>query len=204
MDIHFNSCRVIYNPFDIGSLRREAAEAPGDLPVEPYIVHVGAFRREKRHDILLQAYAKLRNPPLLKLFCDYHKELADLIDAYGLRDKVEIFGFRKNPYPYIRQAKLLVLSSEREGLPGVLIETLILQTPVVSTDCISGPSEILTGKLRNYLAEVNNPKELSEKMQYALSFYPSIEDKYVEKFSEERIFQQYIDMLENQKDNNDD
>lgn len=142
LGIKCNSNRVIYNPFNFNVIQEQGIEVPVYSSNENYIVHVGAFRKEKRHDILLEAYAKLINPPQLKLFCDYNDDLQKMIEGLKLEDKVEIFGFHKNPYPYIKNAKMLILSSEREGLPTVIIEALILNTPVVSTDCISGPSEI--------------------------------------------------------------
>jgi glycosyltransferase involved in cell wall biosynthesis len=70
-------------------------------------------------------------------------ELQALIDRFGLAKQVIVCPFRTNPYPLIANARLLVLSSDREGLPNVLIEALICHTPVVSTDCPSGPREIL-------------------------------------------------------------
>jgi len=177
------SNRVIYNPFDINKIKKNALENLDNIPNDNYIVHVGAYRKEKRHDILLQAYSKLNSPPKLKLLCDYNINLDNLIKKYNLENSVEVVGFQKNPYPYIKNAKLLVLSSDREGLPSVLIEALALKVPVVSTNCISGPSEILVGKLCNYLADVNNINDLSNKIQKALKTYPTIDDSYVDKFN---------------------
>lgn len=191
-----HSCKVIYNPFDIPMIQEDGEKRPKDLPDEDYMVHVGAFRQEKRHDILLEAYAKLINPPRLKLFCDYYEDLEKLIARFHLQEKVEIFGFRKNPYPYIKHAKLLILSSEREGLGNVLIEALILGTPIVSTDCISGPSEILTGELNQYLAKVNDSDDLSEKIKLALDHYPEINNVYLDKFNEENIYDVYIELFD--------
>ncbi|RLA57391.1 MAG: hypothetical protein DRQ78_13565 [Epsilonproteobacteria bacterium] len=190
-----HSCKVIYNPFDIYMIQKEGEKSPKDLPNENYMVHVGAYRQEKRHDILLEAYSKLINPPKLKLFCDYYEDLEKLIDKFALEEKVEIFGFRKNPYPYIKHAKLLILSSEREGLGNVLIEALILGTPIVSTDCISGPSEILVDELSKYLAKVNDSDELVKKIQLALDNYPCIDNSFVEKFKEGTIYNEYCTLL---------
>jgi len=192
--------RVVYNPFDFTKIERMGAYMPDDLPFGSYIIHVGAFRKEKRHDVLLKAYAKLTDPPKLLLMCKYDEKLQDMINHLGLTDKVKIFGFRSNPYPYINHAKLLILSSSREGLPTVLIEALALKTPVVSTDCISGPNEILTGSLSNYLAKVNDSSDLAEKIEEALVSYPKIDRQHYEKFSEESIFSQYRELLERRND----
>jgi len=109
----------------------------------------------------------------------------------GIKEQVEILGFMKNPYPVIKNAKLLILSSEREGLPTVLVEALILGTPVVSTNCISGPSEILTEDLSHYLSKVNDAEDLADKIAKALSSYIPITDSTVEKFSAGNIYKKY-------------
>lgn len=115
-----------------------------------------------------------------------------MIKDRSLEDKVVILGFKKNPYPYIKNAKCLVLSSEREGLPTILIESLILGTPVVSTNCISGPSEILTGELSKYLAKVNDSNDLALKMKQIIKNNIIIKDEYIAKFSENNIIEQYL------------
>lgn len=191
MGIGYNSCKVIYNPFDIEAIRKLGEDHTEKKIDGEYLLSASAFRPVKRHDILLEAYSKLENPLPLKLLCNSDPKLEKMIDALGIRNKVEILGFTKNPYPVIKNAKLLILSSEREGLPTVLIESLILGTAVVSTDCHSGPSEILTADLSPYLAKINDPEELSHKIKLALEYYPEIEDKYTDKFNAEVVFKKY-------------
>ncbi|WP_309498462.1 glycosyltransferase [Sulfurovum sp.] len=191
MGIGYSSCEVIYNPFDVEAIRELGEESAENKIEGEYLLSASAFRPVKRHDILLEAYSKLENPPPLKLLCNRNPKLEKMIDALGIGNKVEILGFTKNPYPVIKNAKLLILSSEREGLPTVLIESLILGTAVVSTNCHSGPSEILTADLSPYLAKINNPKELSDKIELALGHYPEIEDAYIEKFKAEAVFKKY-------------
>ena len=193
LDIDYRSCQTIYNPFNFEELRQLAREEL-DLLEQPYLLSASAFRFVKRHDILLAAYAKLKDPPPLKLLCPSNHDLLKLIKKFGLEERVEILGFKTNPYPYIKNAKILLLSSEREGLPTVLIEALILGTPIVSTDCISGPSEILTEELSQYLAKVNDSDDLSNKIQLALERYPIIKDEYIDKFNEEIIYEHYFDL----------
>jgi glycosyltransferase involved in cell wall biosynthesis len=192
MGIEYNSCEVIYNPFDIEAIRKLGEEKIQYKIEGEYLLSASAFRPVKRHDILLEAYSKLKDPPPLKLLCNTDPKLEKMIDMLGIRNKVEILGFAKNPYPIIKNAKLLILSSEREGLPTVLIESLILNTPVVSTDCYSGPSEILTGDLSVYLAKVNDPDDLSRKIASMFDYYPVIEESVLEKFSMDSIFRKYI------------
>jgi len=80
-------------------------------------------------------------------------------------------------------------------LPTVLIESLILGIPVVSTNCISGPSEILTGSLSKYLAEVNNVDDLASKIYQAMNEDVIIDEKELEKFSEDNIIKKYLNLI---------
>ncbi len=196
LGIDYATSRVIYNPFDKDLITKLGNEEYLDIPKEDYIVIAAAFRKEKRLDIALRAYAKLSNPPKFKLLCKKDEVLVKMIKDLELEDNVEILGFRKNPYPYMKHAKLLILSSEREGLPTVLIESLILGTSVVSTNCHSGPNEILTGELSYYLAKVNNPVDLSQKIVLALKKYPKIESIYTDKFSKEIVFYDYVSLFD--------
>jgi glycosyltransferase involved in cell wall biosynthesis len=88
-----------------------------------------------------------------------------IVYEYGLQEKVFFVGFLKNPYPIIKNAKALILTSEREGLPTVLIESLMLNTPVASFDCPSGPSEILTPYLRDWLVDLKDTSALASKIK---------------------------------------
>jgi glycosyltransferase involved in cell wall biosynthesis len=194
-NINEKEISTIYNPFDFNYIRNLGSEILDDIPNEDYIISASAFRPVKRHDILLDAYKKSGIKLKLILLCSNTKELLDMIKERDLENSVQILGFRTNPYPYIKNAKALILSSEREGLPTVLIESLILGIPVVSTNCISGPSEILTEKLSKYLVRVNDSDDLSLKMSQVLKDEIVIEDKYIEKFNEVNIINQYLELI---------
>ena len=84
------------------------------------------------------------------------------------------------------------MSSDSEGLPTVLIESLILGTPVVSTNCPTGPSEILTGDLARFLSPVGDHKSLARNMVDALSGYPAITESIIERYDSKHVAQQYI------------
>lgn len=186
---------TIYNPFDFNNIRHFGNEILDDIPSGDYLISASAFRPVKRHDILLDAYKKSGIKLKLILLCSNTKKLVDMIKERGLEHSVEILGFRTNPYPYIKNAKALILSSEREGLPTVLIESLILGTAVVSTNCISGPSEILTGALSKYLTRVNDSEDLALKMNQILVDEVIIKDDYIQKFNEINIVNQYLELI---------
>lgn len=138
-----NRIETIPNPIDVEAIRAQA-RAPGDgLPKRPYVIHVGRPVAQKRHDLLLDAWALMPEAPELVLLTEPDRRLEALIAERGLGARVSVAGFQANPYPWIAGARLLVLCSDHEGLPNVLLEALACGTPVVSTDCPSGPAEIL-------------------------------------------------------------
>ncbi len=195
MKIPIESIRVIYNPFDRDYIRQQAEEVSTDLPDYPYIVHAGGYRPVKRHDILLEAFSQVKTDRKLVLMTEPFPELLALIKKFNLQDRVTITGFKSNPYPFIKQADLMVLTSDREGLPTVLIESLICGVPVVSTDCISGPSEILTGELSKWLVPVGNVNDFARIIKQALQEKIIVTDENTKKFTQENIFREYIDLI---------
>ncbi len=160
---------VIGNPFDFSAIRTFAAEPCPARPITPYIIHVGRYAAQKRHDLLLAAFARLETTHTLVLLTPSSEKLQALIAAQGLGRRITVTGFQANPYPWMGGADLLVLCSDHEGLPNVLIEALACGTRVVSTDCPSGPHEILIGKLAQGLVPCNDVEALTQAMQRALA-----------------------------------
>ena len=195
LHIQTRRMQTIYNPFDFDKIRRLASLPCPQLPQTDFILHASAFRPVKRHDILLQAFARLKQPVKLLLLTDPDPALEKLIDKLDAGHSVSILGHQENPYPFMQQARLCVLSSEREGLPTAVIESLICGTPVVSTDCPSGPREILTGELANWLVPVNDPAALAEKIDQALGAEICIHEAQLEKFRTESVYQKYCQLV---------
>jgi glycosyltransferase involved in cell wall biosynthesis len=158
----------IYNPFDFAAMRARASEPTPDRPKVPYLIHVGRFTGQKRHDLLLDAFTRLDIPHPLVLLAESEPGLSELIRERGLERRVIVAGFKANPYPWIAGAALLILCSDHEGLPNVIIEALALGTAVVSTDCPSGPREILGEGLPECLVPVNDAGALAETIGRAL------------------------------------
>ena len=184
--------QTIYNPFDIEEIR-EKAEEKIDLAFD-YIINVGNLAKVKNQALLLKAYSKLDTNLHLVLLGKGNQEnnLKNLAKKLGIEKKVHFLGWQSNPYKYIKNAKLFVLSSNIEGFGNVLVESLILNTPVVSTNCPSGPNEILVDELSQFLAKVNNKNDLKEKIELALKGYPKIEEKYYKKFDYLNIAKEYL------------
>lgn len=139
---------VIYNPIDLAYIRSCESE-PTDFVFEKGIFHfvnVGGFRREKNHHLLLQAFYIIKNLPCKLLIVGggtMEDELKQKVADLGLGDKVVFIGFERNPFKYVNRSDCFVLSSAVEGFPNVLIEALACDKPIISTDCSSGPRELL-------------------------------------------------------------
>jgi len=161
--------RIIANPFDFAAIRALAAEPCPARPATPYILHVGRCAAQKRHDLLLSAFEQAGLPHSLVLLTPPDARISALIAQHGLQRRVAIADFQANPYPWMAGAELLVLSSDHEGLPNVLIEALACGTRVVSTDCPSGPREILRGELAQWLVPCNDADALAAAMRAALA-----------------------------------
>lgn len=160
---------VIANPFDFAAIRALAAEPCPARPSAPYILHVGRYAAQKRHDLLLAAFAQADLPQQLVLLTPPDARLTALIAQHGLQRRVASADFQANPYPWMAGADLLVLCSDHEGLPNVLIEALACGTRVVSTDCPSGPREILVGELAHGLVPCGDPDALAAAMKAMLA-----------------------------------
>ncbi|WP_030128847.1 glycosyltransferase [Pseudomonas sp. QTF5] len=152
-----------------------AAQTPmlTGLPAEFWLA-VGRLVAPKGFHLLLDAYAMaLRSAALPDLvIIGDGPQLAALTSQasrLGIEDRVHFTGFLSNPYPLIRQARLLILSSFHEGLPTVLIEALALGTPVLACDCETGPRELLDNGRLGDLVKVNDVPALAEGMLRSLT-----------------------------------
>lgn len=181
----------IYNPIDVPAIRALAAQPEPSLPREPYLVHVGRFAPQKRHDLLLDALLRAQLPHPLVLLANPAPGLERLIAAKGLAGRVRIAGFQPNPYPWIASAALLVLCSDHEGMPNVLLEALACGTRVASTDCPSGPREVLEGELARFLVPCGDPDALAQAMRAALSAPRPVAAGLLERFAAEAVISQY-------------
>lgn len=154
-------------------LRAAQTPAPSGLPKD-YWLGVGRLVEPKGFHLLLDAYALALSShalPDLVLAGDgpQRESLMAQAQRLGIQRRVHFTGFLSNPYPLIRQARLLILSSFHEGLPTVLIEALALGTPVLSCDCDSGPRELLDHGRLGQLVKVNDVPALAEGLLQSLA-----------------------------------
>lgn len=196
---------VIHNPVVTPDLLAQAS-LPVDHPwfaagEPPVVLSAGRLTRQKDHETLLRAFALVRQKvPARLLILGEGEERANLdasIDRLGIRSDAALHGFAPNPFAYMARARLFVLSSRWEGFGNVLVETMACGTPVVSTDCPSGPAEILQGGSFGPLATVGDPRSLADAMLRALGCppAPAILRRRAMEFSSERAVGRYLDIM---------
>jgi len=181
----------IYNPVDAAAIRELAARPEARLPREPYLIHVGRFAPQKRHDLLFEALRRSGLPHRLVLLANSSATLERLIADKDVSGRVTVAGFQANPYPWIAGAEMLVLCSDHEGMPNALVEALACGTRVVSTDCPSGPREVLEGELARHLVPCGDADALAGAMRSALAAPRPQAGRVLERFAAECVIAQY-------------
>jgi glycosyltransferase involved in cell wall biosynthesis len=195
--------KTIYNPVITAELLISAQE-----PVEhawfnsdvPVILGVGKLEAQKDFPNLIRAFAKVKQVKQTRLVIlgwgPDRPQLEVLIQELGLQDDVDLPGYVQNPYAYMARSSVFVLSSAWEGLPTVLIEAMALGIPIVSTDCKSGPSEILANGKYGYLTPVADSDALAEAILQVLAGNPKVVDAgWLDQFSLEAATQKYLQVL---------
>lgn len=159
---------VVYNPFDLLNIVGMAKKDDPDIPSSEFILFAGRNNSQKRIDLLIESFSMMEGSEKLVLLTEADDRLRGLISTSQRADSIIVAGFRSNPYAWMAAAELLVLCSDWEGFGNVLVEALACGTKVVSTDCPSGPSEILTGDLSANLAPVGDAVALARRMRAVL------------------------------------
>lgn len=195
---------VIYNPL-LSRCENEgdaaAAEAAWGGWRGPRILTVGRFKAQKNHALLIRAFKKLlatRDARLLILGTgDLFEATEDVARMAGIADKIIMPGLVPDPTPFYRSADLFVLSSDYEGFGNVIIEAFACGLPVVSTNCKSGPAEILENGRYGRLAPVGDAEALARAMAEALGADHDREalKRRAADFAPECIADQYLGLL---------
>lgn len=210
--IRRESISVIYNPL----LRRPLAEAGIAAAEEiwggwrgPRIITVGQLKAQKNHALLIRAFEKLLRKQDARLLILGEGALfaatRERARSQGVADRVIMPGAVLDPMPYYASADLFVLSSDFEGFGNVIVEALACGLPVVSTDCQSGPSEILENGRYGRLVPVGDDDALAEAMSEALLAEHDREalKRRAEDFTPERLAEQYLRVIFEQTDSAD-
>lgn len=166
---------VVYNP--IWPPARIPGLAPCDVHPffggpDPVVVSVGRLMPQKNHHNLIDAIAVARRTRPVRAVVigegQLRAELEVHVDRLGLRDAIDFPGFRRNVGDFLAAADLFVLSSDTEGLPLAMMEAMQMGTPVVSTDCPTGPDELLADGAYGALVPMRDPEALGAAILAAL------------------------------------
>lgn len=196
--------QVIYNPIIIPELfaqAKELADHPWFKPGEPpVILGVGRLYPQKDFPTLIRAFAEVRQVRAARLMIlgdgPEEAQLKALVSELGLEKEVAMLGFVQNPYAYMAQAKVFALSSAWEGFGNVLVEAMAVGTPVVSTNCESGPAEITDNGKYGLLTPVGDSKAMAEAILSVLSGNAKqVDPSWLDQFSLEACIQKYLSVL---------
>lgn len=197
---------VIYNPAAMGApYSRGTPDDRASLwnrPGGTNILSVGTLKAQKDHATLIAAFALL--PPELDARLTIlgegalRRELEEQVRRLNLQDRVRLAGFVLDPYPWYRTADLFVLSSRWEGFGNVLVEALECGVPIVSTNCASGPSEVLEDGRFGKLVPVQDPSAMAAAMTATMTESHDVEAlrRRASDFSVKTVSGRYLRFLE--------
>jgi glycosyltransferase involved in cell wall biosynthesis len=164
---------TIYNGLSFPHLDRLKEEPVTDfnfIKDISYIIAVGSINKAKNYPLLIESFSilhsKHENTRLIILGKgERENEIKELITRLHLYEVIHLGGYCANPYKYLKHASCYVLSSAWEGFPNSLLEAMYVNGHVVSTNCPTGPSEIISHNVDGLLCELNNPEELANAME---------------------------------------
>lgn len=167
-----NKIHIIENPLDEDRLIKQCAEKM--VCKENLIISMGRLEKQKDFKTLINAFAQIEKKFPEWNVCifgkgDMKNELQELINKYGLESRIFLRGRTETPFLELKKAKVFVLSSNYEGFPNVLCEGLYAGLACVSSDCISGPKELITDGVNGFLFPVGDAEALSDKLTLMLS-----------------------------------
>jgi glycosyltransferase involved in cell wall biosynthesis len=195
----------VYNIVDDATSRAKMAEPVdhpwlGDTSV-PVVVAAGRLAPWKGFDTLIGAMDLLKERRTVRLMIlgdgPLRAELQEQIDGLGLSDRVDLVGYVDNPLKYFREAQAFVLSSLVEGMPNVLVEAMLAGCSLVSTDCPTGPRELLREGRYGRLVPVGDAAAMAGAIEQALDD-PIPADRLEEAlapFREETVIARHFELL---------
>lgn len=198
-----DSIRVIHNPVVRDALFEMALETPWPTISHgsEFVLSVGRLSPNKGYADLIDAFALIHSETNLNLVIlgegVARSELEAKVSALGLEDRIFLPGAVDNPFAWMARAKLFVLASYFEGLSNVLVEAMACGCPVVSTDCPTGPREILRDGRYGPLVPLRDPRALAEAMRQTLDNPPDVEllKRRAMDFHVGLIVEQYVEAL---------
>lgn len=185
---------TIGNVCDLDAIAR-MAEEPVELPSRPFVVQVCRLSDVKRQDVLIKAYLASGIEEDLVIVGDGPKRdsVEQLIKQLGVGDRVHVIGSRINPYPWMKHARLFILSSRSEAFGIVLVESMCCGTPCVAPDVPGGIRNVLINDQARLISE-DTIDSLAAKIREGLANPPSIEadPELIERFRDTRIMAEFL------------
>jgi glycosyltransferase involved in cell wall biosynthesis len=161
----------IYNPFDNQIVEKKIKEKINDNFFKKgffNFINIGRMTDQKDQMLLLKAFNNIKNKLKFRLIIIGKGKNKILLKKYihenNLNNNIKIVNYKKNPYPYLNKSDFFILSSKYEGLPNVLLEAQFLKKTIISTNCPTGPREILMNGKAGFLFEVGNVSQLEKKI----------------------------------------
>ena len=201
----FSICNLAARP-EIKTLSRESVNHEWinkDTKNLKVVLSVGRLTRQKNYHMLIEAFAKVRlEYEEARLIIigegEERKALESHISKLALIDCVSLLGWLNNPYPYMFNCDVFVLSSDHEGLPTVLIEALVCECNIVSTDCPHGPAEILKNGKFGALVPTGDRNAMANAIKNAFSNKPDLKklNRHASQFSWEKLGPEYLALFE--------
>ncbi|NJR50923.1 MAG: glycosyltransferase [Leptolyngbyaceae cyanobacterium CSU_1_3] len=205
-DLPLERIRVIYNPVvtpEVLEKSQEPIAHPWFLPGEPpVILGVGRLVNQKDFFNLIKAFAQVRRARSARLMIlgegEQRSQLEQLARELKLDNDIALPGFVENPYAYMAKASVFALSSKYEGFGNVVAEAMATGTPVVSTDCPSGPAEILDYGHYGQLVAIGDSNALAQAILETLDnpINAEVLKRRSQAFSTDRVVDQYLEVLE--------
>lgn len=204
----------IYNFLDFSRIKvmkgddTELTAKEKEMLNEKYCISVARLDYPKDFDTLFKAFEILKNEGIKeKLYIvgdgEQRKRLEAQIKNKELENTVYLLGRKKNPYIWIKNADIFVHSSKREGFPAVLLEALLCEKMIISSNCMTGPAEILENGKNGKLFEVGDYLKLSELLEKYIK-NPELKEKYMENskvrirdFEKQKILKEYEEFFIN-------
>lgn len=205
MHLNFNvpddKIALVPNPVDFANLEVLAGDVSPYARAGPHIVAVGTLSPVKRFDVLLRVFSEVhRHLPSAKLTIVgdgvLRSVLKKSIVQLDLADVVDTVGFKANPYPHMRYADLLIQTSEYEGLPNVVLESVALGTRVIALACLGGTSDIAAVTRR--VRVVSTEAELIAETVCSLTANEAVsplEAKFIDCFSVSSVLRRYEELF---------
>ncbi len=201
---------IINNPIDGKYIQQKAQATVEHLWLNrkeiPIILAVGRLVKQKDYATLLAAFAVVRSRLPVRLIIlgegEERGSLEKLVTKLGVSEDVSLPGFVENPFAYMANASIFVLSSRWEGFANVIVEAMACGAPVVATDCPSGPAEILENGKYGRLVPVGDPKTLAEAILQELNspHDQNLLQQRANDFSIDKILPQYLEALSPDQD----